>query len=151
LMTDPAEFFAGRPLGVAVYERVREIIDRLGHAEVRTTRSQVAFRRRRGFAWLWRPGQYLARPDADVVLSVAPRPQAALAAVQGSRPSHAPGLDAPPRGAVGRRSRRRGRVVADRGLAGRRLSGPLRRSRSAGPSARRRRRRRQPRRSTGRS
>ena len=70
-MTDPAEFFAGRPLGFAVYERVREVIDRLGHAEVRTTRSQVAFHRRRGFAWLWRPGQYLARPDADVVLSVA--------------------------------------------------------------------------------
>jgi hypothetical protein len=70
-MTDPSEFFAGRPLGVAVYERVREVLDPLGHSEVRTTRSQIAFRRRRGFAWLWRPDQYLARPDADVVLSVA--------------------------------------------------------------------------------
>lgn len=70
-MTDPAEFFAGRPLGLAAYERVRAIVDGLGDAEVRTTRSQVAFRRRRGFAWLWRPGRYLARPAADVVLSVA--------------------------------------------------------------------------------
>jgi hypothetical protein len=39
--------------------------------EIRTTRSQVAFRRRRGFAYLWLPGRYLARPGADVVLSVA--------------------------------------------------------------------------------
>ena len=38
--------------------------------EIRTSRSQVAFRRRRGFAYLWRPGRYLARPGADVVLSV---------------------------------------------------------------------------------
>ena len=39
--------------------------------EVRTTKSQVAFRGRRAFAWLWRPGQYLAHPDAEIVLSLA--------------------------------------------------------------------------------
>jgi Domain of unknown function (DUF5655) len=38
--------------------------------ELRTTKSQVAFRRRRGFAYLWLPGRYLTRPGADVVLSV---------------------------------------------------------------------------------
>ena len=37
---------------------------------LRVTRSQIAFRRRRGFAWLWLPGQYLRRPAADVVLSI---------------------------------------------------------------------------------
>ena len=42
----------------------------MGGAEVRTTKSQVAFRRRRGFAYLWLPGRYLAHPGADVVLSV---------------------------------------------------------------------------------
>jgi hypothetical protein len=46
------------------------VLDRLGGVEVRTTTSQVAFRRRRGFAYLWLPGRYLARPGADVVLSV---------------------------------------------------------------------------------
>ena len=38
--------------------------------EARTSRSQVAFRRRRGFAYLWLPGRYLARTGADVVLSI---------------------------------------------------------------------------------
>lgn len=38
---------------------------------VRTSKSQVAFRRRRGFAYLWLPGMYLAKPSAEVVLSIA--------------------------------------------------------------------------------
>jgi hypothetical protein len=38
---------------------------------MRVTKSQVAFRRRRGFAYLWLPGSWLARPAAEVVLSVA--------------------------------------------------------------------------------
>jgi hypothetical protein len=56
---------------LAVYERVRSIIERRGPVEIRVGRSQVAFRRRRGFAYLWRPGRYLDRPDAEVVLSIA--------------------------------------------------------------------------------
>jgi hypothetical protein len=50
---------------------VRTQLADLGGAEVRTTKSQVAFRRRRGFAYLWLPGRYLAHPAADVVRSVA--------------------------------------------------------------------------------
>jgi hypothetical protein len=65
------EFFAGHPLGQPAYERVCAILDRLGPYEVRVSRSQVAFRRRRGFAYLWKPGQYLAKPAAEVVLSIA--------------------------------------------------------------------------------
>ena len=38
---------------------------------VQVSRSQVALRRRRGFGWLWLPGRYLARPGAEVVLTVA--------------------------------------------------------------------------------
>lgn len=67
----PEEFFAGRPLAYAVYLRVRELLDPLGPYEVRASRSQVAFRRRRGFAYLWMPGQYLRNPQADVVLTLA--------------------------------------------------------------------------------
>lgn len=37
---------------------------------MRVTKSQVAFRRRQGFAYLWRPGQYIAS-DVPVVLSIA--------------------------------------------------------------------------------
>jgi Domain of unknown function (DUF5655) len=67
----PEEFFAGHVTALAVYVRVRSILEELGPVDVRTTRSQVAFRRARGFAYLWLPGQYLAKPAADVVLSFA--------------------------------------------------------------------------------
>jgi hypothetical protein len=67
----PEEFFAGHPLALMVFFRVHSVLGRLGPVDVRTTRSQVAFRRGRGFAYLWLPGQYLAKPAADVVLSLA--------------------------------------------------------------------------------
>ena len=55
----------------AVLERVRSTLRELGPVAERISRSQVAFRRRRGFAWLWIPGQHLAGPTANVVLSIA--------------------------------------------------------------------------------
>ena len=67
----PEEFFAGHPGALAVYVRVRSVLEQLGPVDVRTTRSQVAFRRARGFAYLWLPGRYLAKPAAEVVLSFA--------------------------------------------------------------------------------
>jgi hypothetical protein len=67
----PREFFAGHPLGLAVHERVLALTAAYDDVEVRVSRSQVAFRRRRGFAYLWLPGTYLAHPAAEVVLSVA--------------------------------------------------------------------------------
>jgi Domain of unknown function (DUF5655) len=39
--------------------------------QVRASKSQVSFRRARGFAYIWAPGKYLANPDAEVVLSIA--------------------------------------------------------------------------------
>jgi hypothetical protein len=68
---DPEAFLAGHPLALEVFARVRAILQRHGPVTIRTTKSQVAFRRRRGFAYLWLPGQYLARPAAEAVLSVA--------------------------------------------------------------------------------
>jgi hypothetical protein len=65
----PEEHFAGHPVALAVYAAVRGLWDD-GTVEVRTSRSQVAFRRRRGFAYLWLPGRYLRNPGAEVVLSV---------------------------------------------------------------------------------
>jgi hypothetical protein len=67
----PEQFFAGHPDALAVHQRVCSILERLGPFEVRVTRSQVAFRRTRGFAYLWLPGQYLRDPGAEVVLSLA--------------------------------------------------------------------------------
>ena len=73
----PADLFAGHPAGLAIHERVASVVDALGAVESRTSRSQVAFRHGRGFASVWRPGQYV---DSDVpaVLSIAlPREVAA--------------------------------------------------------------------------
>jgi Domain of unknown function (DUF5655) len=67
----PEEFFAGWPGARAVFDRVLSVLDGLGPVEVRTSKSQVAFRRRRGFAYLWLPGRYLSKPTAEVVLSIA--------------------------------------------------------------------------------
>jgi hypothetical protein len=67
----PEDFFAGHPDAHAVFEKVRSILTRLGPVEVRTSKSQVAFRRQRGFAFLWLPGRYLSKPTAEVVLSIA--------------------------------------------------------------------------------
>lgn len=64
------EFFRGHPLGIAVYRRVRSFLEALGDVEIRVSKSQLSFRRRRGFAYLWMPGRYLNNPGADVVLSV---------------------------------------------------------------------------------
>jgi hypothetical protein len=68
---EPAEVLAHDPVAMAVLDRVREILGADGPVTIRTTKSQVAFRRRRGFAWVWRPGQYLHGPTAPVVLSIA--------------------------------------------------------------------------------
>jgi hypothetical protein len=67
----PQEFFADQPLGLAAFDRVVEMLAPVGTVEVRVSKSQVAFRRKRGFAYLWLPGRYLSRPGADVVLSIA--------------------------------------------------------------------------------
>ncbi len=65
-----AAFFAEHPFGLQVYRRVVELVDPLGPVTVRVSRSQLAFRRRIGFAFVWLPGMYLARPRAEVVLSI---------------------------------------------------------------------------------
>jgi hypothetical protein len=56
---------------MAAYQKVHRMVERLGPVTVRVSKSQVAFRRRRGFAYVWMPGMYLAQPAAEVVLSIA--------------------------------------------------------------------------------
>ena len=67
----PGDVLAGDPVAMATYERVRLELEALGPVVIRTTKSQIAFRRRRAFAWLWRPGQYLRGPAAPIVLTIA--------------------------------------------------------------------------------
>lgn len=64
------DLFRGFPEGLAICQEVQQAISAVGAVSVAVTKSQVAFRRRRGFAYVWRPGQYV---DSDVpaVLSIA--------------------------------------------------------------------------------
>jgi hypothetical protein len=63
-------FFAGNPVGLEAYARMEGLLARLGPYEVRVTRSQVAFRGRRGFAYLWLPDRWLRGEVSPVVLSI---------------------------------------------------------------------------------
>jgi hypothetical protein len=71
----PDEFFSDQPLAKQLYAAVRGAVDSIGAASIRATsiratKSQVAFRRRRTFAAVWRPGQYLAGTAAPLVLTI---------------------------------------------------------------------------------
>ena len=57
-------FFAGQDESWRIFDALRLAVATIGHAELqlRVTKSQVAFRRRRPFAWAWMPGMYLQRP-----------------------------------------------------------------------------------------
>lgn len=70
----PEQFFAGSPIGLSLYRRVAEVVHGAGPAEVRVSKSQIAFRNGRGFAYVWRPDRYL-KTTVPAVLSIAlPRP-----------------------------------------------------------------------------
>jgi hypothetical protein len=64
------EYFKGKDESRKLFEAVRSLIDSLGTAEIRVTRSQVAFRRRKAFAWAWRPDKYLRGKIAPLVLTI---------------------------------------------------------------------------------
>ena len=67
------EFFADWPESAKVFEAVKTAVESLGKAEIRVTKSQIAFRRRTGFAWAWVPGKYLGGIRPPLVLSISLR------------------------------------------------------------------------------
>lgn len=70
LPPDVVSFFAGSPQGLAICEAVLAIASGLGDVHIRVSKSQIALRRHRGFAYLWRPGQYV-HSRVPAVLSLA--------------------------------------------------------------------------------
>lgn len=66
----PEDLFDGFPETLAVCREIQQVVSEIGEAVVSTTKSQVSFRRRRGFAYVWRPGQYVAN-EVPAVLSLA--------------------------------------------------------------------------------
>ncbi len=69
-MTTLEEFFAGQDQSRQLFEAVQQAIESIGPAELRISKSQVSFRRRIAFAWVWLPGQYLRRKSAPLVLTL---------------------------------------------------------------------------------
>jgi hypothetical protein len=64
------EFFSGYGESRRIFDALHAAIEALGAVNVRVTKSQVAFRRRRAFAWAWVPGRYLGGGHAPLVLTV---------------------------------------------------------------------------------
>jgi hypothetical protein len=66
----PDEFFAGHENSRPIFEALRETIEDLGPVEIRVTKSQVAFYRKKAFAWAWVPDRYLRGKHAPLVLTL---------------------------------------------------------------------------------
>jgi len=64
----PEDYFGDEVESLRLFEAVAAAISEIGPATVATSKSQVAFRRRRTFAWVWMPGKYLRREAAPLVL-----------------------------------------------------------------------------------
>jgi hypothetical protein len=76
------QFFSGYDESRRIFDALRAAIEALGPAEasteveasstleVRVTKSQVAFRRRKAFAWAWVPDRYLGGGHAPLVLTL---------------------------------------------------------------------------------
>ncbi len=67
------EFFEGRPEAREIFTALQDAVDATGSAEMKVSKSQVAFRRRTGFAFAWTPDRYLSGTTAPLVLTVALR------------------------------------------------------------------------------
>ncbi len=65
------EYFAGHDEARQIFESLRRVIETFEGVDMRVTKSQVAFYRRRAFAWAWIPGKYLRGRVAPLVLTVA--------------------------------------------------------------------------------
>jgi Domain of unknown function (DUF5655) len=63
-------FFAGKPQPHTIFGLIAPMVEDIGPATIRVTKSQIAFRRRRAFAWVWMPDRYLRGRTAPLVLSV---------------------------------------------------------------------------------
>ena len=70
---DPDDFFSGYPPSKRLFDTVYREVESLGEMSIRVTKSQIAFRRKRNFAMVWLPGQYLRGKTAPLVLTIALR------------------------------------------------------------------------------
>jgi hypothetical protein len=69
--TDLEGFFEGFEPSRTLFDVLRMAMDRLPVVSMAVSKSQIAFRRRRAFAWAWIPDRYLDGEHAPLVLSLA--------------------------------------------------------------------------------
>jgi hypothetical protein len=69
-MTTLDELFAGHEESRGIFEAVRGAVEAIGPAELRVGQSQVTFRRRKAFVWVWMPRKYLRGRTAPLVLTL---------------------------------------------------------------------------------
>jgi hypothetical protein len=68
--TDLDAFFQGYDASRPIFDALHSAIQAIGPAEIRVTKSQIAFRRRRAFAWAWVPDRYLRSGHTPLVLTL---------------------------------------------------------------------------------
>jgi hypothetical protein len=64
------EFFAGQPESRRIFDALSAVVSTIGQAEIRVSKSQVAFARCRIFARTWMPSAYLGSGHAPLVLTL---------------------------------------------------------------------------------
>lgn len=65
------EFFRDQPQARQIFDALLSLVAEFGPVELAVTKSQIAFRHAKPFAWAWRPGQYLrGRRVAPLVLTL---------------------------------------------------------------------------------
>jgi hypothetical protein len=63
-------FFSGHAKSRQLFDALRRVMDdSIGPSELRVTKSQIAFRRRKAFARVWMPARYLGGKRAPLVLT----------------------------------------------------------------------------------
>lgn len=68
--TDLDEFFAGHDASRRIFKALRDMIASIGEAQLRVSKSEIAFSRRRTFARAWIPERYLGPGHAPLVLTL---------------------------------------------------------------------------------
>jgi hypothetical protein len=64
------DFFQGYERCRPIYAAIQGVLNGIGYAEIRPSKSQIAFKRKKAFAWVWIPGKILRGKVAPLVLSI---------------------------------------------------------------------------------
>lgn len=67
---DVDRFFDGFPASKCLFDVLCMAMSTIQPTQLRVTKSQIAFRHRKAFAWVWIPAKHLRRKAAPLVLTV---------------------------------------------------------------------------------